>query len=175
MSTDPSVQRLTTRFRRKVLTARTKGFLPSVARAERVLSRIEEWGKQFPGVLRQAEAEVEGLPRGWVWQKRFVDYFKGFDVYQEQLRELDYTMEGLALSSDPYADLASEARQATKGPRGIGRISHAISDINFALDPETGEDGLLYRVDRLKGWHRAFTNWASGSEALLKRLKQAAR
>jgi len=174
MPTDPSVQRLTTRFRRKVLVARTKGFQPTVARAERVLSRIEEWGAQFPGVLRQAEGEVEGLPRGWVWQNRFVDFFKGFDVYQDQLRELDYTMEGLAISSDPFAELAGDARQATKGPGRLGRISYAISEINFALDPDTGEDGLLYRVDKLKGWHRAFMNWVTSSEALLKRLGQAA-
>jgi len=171
MPTDPSVQRLTTRFRHKVLTARTKGFKPTLARADRVMSRVEEWGKQFSGVLRQAKTENEGAPNGWVWQTPFISYFKGFDVYQSQLRDLDYTMEGLAISSDPFADQAAEARNATKGPGRVGRISHAISDLDFAYDPVAGDERLLYRVATLEGWHRAFMKWVSNSKARLKRLK----
>lgn len=172
--TDPSVQRVSTRFRRKILAAKAKGFQPTLGKTQRVLAQLKGWFRQFPSTLRRAKAENEGAPRGWVWQAPFIAYFKRFDIYRSQLRDLDYTMEGLAVGPDPSAPLAGEARKATKGPPRKGRVSYAIGKIDFAFDPTAGEEGLIYPVPRLEEWATAFSSWVKKSEALLDRLEREA-
>ncbi len=173
--TDPSVQRVSTRFRRKILAARAKGFQPTLAKTQRVVAQLKDWVRQFPSTLRQAKAEGEGAPRGWVWQAPFIVYFKRLDIFRDQLRDLDYTMEGLASGPDLSAPLADKARKVTKGPPRKGRVSYAIGKIDFAFDPTVGEEGLIYQEARLQEWAGAFTSWATKSEALLDRLEREAR
>ena len=100
-----------------------------------VYSRLEAWAREFPQVLRTALREAEGLPPGWVWQQRFVDYFQRYEMMADQLRDL-----GLE-------------------PPRKARIDHAISVIDFFPHPKTDQELIAYKVARLKEWAKEFSSW----------------
>lgn len=133
-----------------------------------LFGQVDGWAARFNSVLMAARAESEGL-EGRVWQTRFVQYFKDGEGPLDGLRDLDQTLDDLFVESPALAQIVNQARQAVKIPQK-SEITHAISDIDFQPDPNTGRDGITYNIDTLREWSSAVGAWSSRGQQTLKQL-----
>ena len=104
-----------------------------------IYSRLGAWAREFSQILRQAIREAEGLPPGWVWQERFVDYFRRYELFADQLRDLG------------------------REPPRKAQIDYAIGVIEFFPHPDSGQEMIAYQVARLKEWAKEFNAWLGSS------------
>jgi hypothetical protein len=161
MNMTPSVRRVLTRFQQRQ--ARTED-LPSVLKQiGTVHTRLQTWIKGFP--LQESQQDTETLPTGWVWQDPFVGFFESYDIYQQQLGALDAKLAALAL--DPQ--VLKKLKPMVEPPKKA-QIDQAISTIDFAVNPDTGQDEIIYPKAKLVVWKDAFLDWTTKATKLLKTL-----
>jgi hypothetical protein len=160
--------RVATRYQRRNLTAETKeDFVPIFEKTLMLHAKLKAWIRQFPMILRRALQETEGLPSGWVWQKRFIPYFEEYDSYSQTLRNLDDKLEGIYLDVPQLSDQANVARNEATQENRDARIEKAISVIDFIPHPETGQSLIAYKIFNLEGWAKAFSQWTENATKVL--------
>lgn len=132
---------------------------------EVVHTRLQTWLKGFP--LQEAQEDTGTLPRGWIWQDPFVGFFESYDTYQHQLSILSGKLTTLAQTEDPQ--VIKKAKMTVEPPKKA-QIDQAISTIDFAANPDTGQDEIIYPRANLVTWQAAFKDWTTSSSKLLKTL-----
>ncbi len=138
-----------------------------------LFGQVDGWVSRFNSVLVAARAEAPDLD-GRVWQTRFVQYFKDGEAPLDALRDLDQTLDDLFVGSPALAQVVNQARQAVRIPQKA-EVTHAISDIDFQPDPDTGRDGITYDIDTLKEWSSALGAWSTRGQQTLRQLTQKAK
>jgi hypothetical protein len=160
----PVARRVLTRFAHQ-RTARVED-LPSVLQQlGEVHIRIQTWLKGFP--LQEAQKNTATLPKGWVWQDPFVGFFEGYDSYQQHLNSLGDKLAYLAQTSDPQ--VIKKARTTIEPPKKA-QIDQAISTLDFAVNPDTGQDSIIYPKMNLVSWKTSFHDWTIKSSKILRSL-----
>lgn len=161
--TDPSVDRVKIRFRRRLAAAKPEDLEPTLKQLSIIHDRIQTWLRGFPSALQEARKGTENIPQGWIWQDPFIGFFETYDLYQKQLYDLGRKLNSLALVFPE----AKQAKFAVEPPRDA-RVNKAIGTIDFAQNPETGEDHIVYPEGLLKGWYKEFSDWTIKSSKLIK-------
>jgi len=162
MTKEAVLRRIVARFQTR---CSNKDDLLSLMQGGLVLCQdILAWSDQFPGVLRAAEQEAQGLPDGWVWQNRFVKLISQYEPLEDRLRDLDSLLEDAYLDAQfpTKIDVANAARGALALPPK-GQVSRATSKLKFFEHPVLGRSHIAYEVDNLKEWAQVFKRWVESS------------
>lgn len=149
-------------------------FIPTLDRANAEVINLRTWIDRFNRVLLAARSESGELGAERVWQDRFVKYFEQADPFTTELDKIDDVLEDIYLDDERVAGLANQARQVLTIPRKA-QVTYAIADIDFALNPATGRQGISYSVDRLKEWAQAMSDWTMSTPIKLLDLSRKAR
>lgn len=130
-------------------------------RAVAELDTVHKIVQRVDPVFLSARNESKGiLPSDRVWQTRFVVFFKALEPSLDELRQIRGDLKKHP-DSDRSMNLLDPPKRAT--------IEHAISDIDFAPNPSTGEDGISYSLPRLREWARELEKWAKETKAALEK------
>jgi hypothetical protein len=143
------------------------------AKAQKSLESIGATLKGFQRMMLAARSESISLGDTRVWQDRPVAFFEELDDSLETLQGVGEGLDDLSLDVAPLANLANEARSILALPRKA-TVEYAISDIDFAANPDTGREGISYSVGRLREWADELGKWASGAIRSLKTVDQKA-
>lgn len=170
-----SAQRVAARFQRRGHNRFVDAdFQKAVDDALDVHRRYQALVAKFPGVLRQALKEAEGLPEGWVWQQRFVKYWEPLDQMERELQAADEVFDWLYITSKKLQDQANISREATYAPPRKARVEHAFDVIEF-FKRDDGRDYIAYSVAQLQEWAEAFEKWSKASTRQLQTQAKKAR
>jgi hypothetical protein len=166
---DESTFKIASRF----AAASNDGLMTTLARAAKLLSDLEAWSKKFPQVLRKSEQASKDLPAGWVWQDEFLSFFSDYDPFVQRFQDLDHSLEGHWLKqTGKLKDLAGRARRLAREPGGKAAVTYPTNNFQFMPHPQKGEH-IAYKVNDLKMWDKAFSDWVSDGQAVLKELKRS--
>lgn len=148
--------------------------IPTLQRASAEVLNLRTWIDRFDRVLLAARSESVELGPDRVWQDRFVKYFEQADPFTSELDGLDDVLDDIYLDDERAGGLANQARQALTIPRKA-QVTYAIADIDFALNPATGRQGISYSVDRLKEWAQTLSDWTQSTPIKLLDLSRKAK
>ena len=150
-------------------------FLTLLGRANIELKKWRSWAKGFSSALREAQKSTGGLPKGYLWQAPFVDFWKPFDPIERRLVDLAKDLEGMSLDNTQLGKSAGKAAQLVYPSRGA-RIEDAIRGFKFFPNPTTGQEEIAYPATDLESWHKAFMSWVESSirqtESIERRLRK---
>lgn len=157
----------------KVGAKSTADLIPTLQRASSEVVNLRTWIDRFDRVLLAARSESGLLGPDRVWQDRFVKYFEQADPFTAELDKLDVVLDDIYLDDERAGGLANQARQVLIIPRKA-QVTYAIADIDFALNPATGRQGISYSVDRLKEWAQVMRDWTMSTPIKLLDLSRKA-
>ena len=147
------------------LTASTSSDLPKLlTEASAAIREVQAVLSHFDRLmlLSRHNASETGLPEDRVWQTSWVKYFTGVEHPLTILERLSDSLDDIYLDVPAQADVANDARGVLMLPRKA-MITYAISDIDFAPNPDTGREGISYSVPVLKEWSKALDVWAKAA------------
>lgn len=171
MSTTALVARYVSQ-NRKTSAAESREFAAALRKSKVALDTIAALlrGRDRVLVAAIARAEQDGLPKGRVWQGRFVDLFESMEPAFADLQEVDQALDAIYLGGDAeVSDSANTIRQVLDLPRKA-MTEYAISDIDFAPNPDTGREGITYSVQKLKEWGAALEKWVTDAQKKVRAL-----
>jgi len=149
----------------------TRELTSGLTKARVELSKWQVWSRGFEDTLR--EADREGLPSGYVWQRDWVDYWEPFDPIERRLLGMLTDLEGLGVDFPHLVPYVDEAVSYLDPPLG-GRIEDAIKRPKFGTHPSTGRSEIIYEERLLRSWHLLFTRWLDaaiqGVDSLIEKL-----
>lgn len=155
-----------------VKTASTSELAPAFKKAQAALDAVLTSIKVFPRMLTAARAEAQTIDER-VWQERPVALFKSIEAALTSVGEADELFDTVSLARGRLANIATDARSRLIIPRKAA-VEYAISDIDFATNPNTGREGISYSVGTLRDWAGELEKWASSAKGELKTLEQKA-
>jgi len=146
---------------------------PAFAKAKTALDAILSTLRVFPRILTAARSEATTIGNDRVWQERPVGVLRSIDATMAAITEADELFDKTALARGPLANIALDARSYLVVPRKA-TVEYAISDIDFATNPNTGREGISYSVGTLRDWASELEKWATAAKGHLKVLEQKA-
>jgi hypothetical protein len=159
--------RAAARFQKKAVTS--SELVDTLDHGIGVLRRMRAWFTGYSQIL--LHADTSSLPKGWIWQDAFMDFFKEGESLQSELSMIDTSLEDITGTDATFANLA---RSGTSEPPRKARFDFALSVFEFFPDA-TGEDNIAYDMGTLQEWARGFGSWLATSTKVLQGALQKAR
>jgi hypothetical protein len=147
--------------------------------------------KKFPETLSDALQEDRSeLEPDEVWQDKIVRYWDQWHEIEYHLRDLGGDLEDVYLKtytpkhwSNTVIDLlihhikiGTESRSGLNIPgRNPIQVDYVGQRLVFRRNKRLGRDHIAYKIDALKTWAKAVTEWAKKSEVLTKKANEWAK